>query len=99
MPNNYLALMFLDDGKGLNSLTYGVAELCKDKMGKEAFAETFDSIVVHVDGSSTAPRAGPHEIKKDGKTVHYHFKVNFNVGASSWQSSSSEIGKQLESLL
>lgn len=37
VPNNYLALNFLADGKGLNSLAYGIGELCKDKLGKEAF--------------------------------------------------------------
>jgi len=99
LPNNFLALMFLDDQKGLNSIAYGVAELCKDKMGKEAFAETFDSIVVHVDGGSTQPRAGPHEIKKDGKTVHYTYKGNWAVTVNNWNSSSAEIAKQLESLL
>jgi len=99
LPNNFLALNFLDDGKGLNSIAYGVAELCKDKMGKEAFAESFDNIVVHVEAGSSQPRAGPHEFKKDGKTIHYTFKVNFAVTANNWGSSSSEIGKQLESLL
>jgi hypothetical protein len=95
-PNNFLALYFLDEmsSGGFYGVQWSVDALVKDELGKEAFKETFDSIVVHVASGA----ANSHTATKDGKVLHYNFKVDFS---SFWNNSTdySALAKQMEALL
>lgn len=100
VPNNFQALNFLGDGKGLNLMAQSIATLCKDKMGLDAFLETFDQVHVHVETGSKEARHGPHIIKKNGcKELHFHFMLNAEHISSQASFESAKLAKELEALL
>lgn len=98
-PNNYQALNFLGEGKGLNLMAQGIAGLCKDKMGLDAFLETFDNLHVHVETGSKESRHGPHQVKKNGKELHFHFILNGEHLSNQGSFDSGKLAKDLEALL
>jgi len=96
-PHNFLALYFLDEitSGGLYGVQWSVDALCKDDMGKEAFRDSFDSIVVKVAGGSGTAN---HTVTKNGKAITFNFVVDFS---SYWNNSTdySALAKQIEAIL
>lgn len=96
VPNNYRAANFIGE-KAVYNVYYAIETLVKDELGMDAFLDTFDKVLISV-GVSTEDRGGPHVISKDGKTLKFQFKLNFeniqNDGADY-----SELAKHIESLL
>jgi hypothetical protein len=99
VPVNYLGVNFLTVGRGLGGAVNGVLGLCKDQMGVEAFSETFESIHIHVAGGSKESRSGPHEIKKVGKELHFHYNINFDSNLANASPDSAKFAKDIEALL
>jgi len=95
VPNNYLALYFLDEqtASGFYGAQWSVDALCKDDLGKSAFNDTFDKVVLHV-----ASGSGGHTVTKNGKELHFNFVVNF-ADFNNQSTDYSDLAKKIEASL
>lgn len=98
VPNCALAVRFLEDMRGYYTVYYAVETLVNDDMGMSAFLDAFDKIIINVIGGSSENRSGPHNITKEGKTLKFTFKINFE-NVSGVSTDYSELAKQIEALL
>jgi len=96
VPNNYRAANYIDE-KACYNVYYAIETLVKDDLGMDAFLDTFDKVVISV-GTSTEESSGPHAITKDGKTLKFQFKLNFE-NLQNASADYSEMAKQVEALL
>jgi hypothetical protein len=93
---NYLAVYFLNDGRGMYIVRDCMDSILSDDMGKEAFADAFDKVRVEV----LAAPAHNVSVRKDGKTLVFVLKVKFDDQQNANRSYEGKaIAKQIESLL
>jgi len=93
---NYLMAVFLNDGRGMYIVRNCCSYILADQMGKEAFADAFDSVRIDL----TAAPAHKLTVKKEGKTLVFAMEVKMgDSGNYSRAVNAKEISKQIEGLL
>jgi len=99
VPINYYAIKFFTEARGLNTSVNAITTLCKDQMSVEAFNETFNEVHLHVLANSKEPKSGPYKVTKNGKELHFHYDVNFNVNLQNSFPDANKLAKEIEALL